>query len=180
MVATNAISSNVWHYLVATYSGTSTVAGMKIYVDGVSQPLSTLSDTLTVSIINTAVPATFNGRGGATNMSSDAFDEVRVSAKGIVLAPDWIIASYNNQRSPGTFFAVTTGLTNGAASAPIVSLSTAALAFGTQTTNTTSSAQSVTVTNNGPGALTISSLAITGTEERGVGKKSRSRRTPSP
>src|SRR5258706_232085 len=42
-------------------------------------------------------------------------------------------------------------------------MSTTALAFGTQTTNTTSSAQPVTVTNNGPGALTISSVAITGT-----------------
>ena len=110
MVATNAISSGVWHYVVATYSGTSTVAGMKIYVDGVSQPLTTLSDTLTVSIVNAQTPA-LNGRGGSTNMSSDGLDEVRVSAKGVVLAPDWITTSYTNQSSPATFFTVITGLT---------------------------------------------------------------------
>jgi hypothetical protein len=37
---------------------------------------------------------------------------VRVTAKGVVLAPDWVTTSYNNQRAPGTFFSVTTGLTN--------------------------------------------------------------------
>jgi hypothetical protein len=111
MVATNALPLG-WHYVVVTYSGTSTVAGMKIYVDGVSQPLTTLSDTLTVSTLNTQTPA-LNGRGGATNMSSDSFDEVRVAAKGVVLAPDWVTATYNNQSSPAAFFSVATGLTSG-------------------------------------------------------------------
>jgi hypothetical protein len=39
-------------------------------------------------------------------------DELRVSTKGVVLTPAWVTASYNNESSPATFFAVTTGLTN--------------------------------------------------------------------
>ena len=52
-----------WHYVVATYSGTSTVAGVKIYVDGVNQTLTTLSNNLTTSIVNTVTPV-INGRSG--------------------------------------------------------------------------------------------------------------------
>jgi hypothetical protein len=112
MAATPALSMNTWHYVVVTYTGTSTVAGMKIYVDGVNQTLSTIKDALTVSIQNAITP-TINGRGGATDMSSDGIDEVRVFAKGVVLTPDWITASYNNQLNPGTFFTAVTGITNG-------------------------------------------------------------------
>jgi hypothetical protein len=110
MAATPALPMGVWHYVVATYTGTSTVAGMQIYVDGVNQPLTTISDTLTLSIANTIAPE-LNGEGGGNNNSSDGIDEVRVFAKGVVLAPDWITASYNNQRNPAGFFTVATGLT---------------------------------------------------------------------
>ena len=112
MVATPAIPFG-WHYVVATYTGTSTVAGMTLYVDGVSQPLTTISDTLTQSIVNAAVPAALNGRGGSTDMSPDGLDEVRVSAPGVVLSPAWVTTSYNNQKSPAAFFSVVTGLTSG-------------------------------------------------------------------
>jgi hypothetical protein len=134
---------------------------MKIYVDGVNQPLTTISDTLTLSIVNAVTPA-LNGRGGSTNMSSDAMDEVRVSAKGVVLSPDWTMASYNNQNSPGTFATITTGLTNNGP-LPVVNLSSASLSFGNQTVNTSSTTQSVTLTNAGPGALNISGINVTGT-----------------
>ncbi|HEY1755666.1 MAG TPA: choice-of-anchor D domain-containing protein, partial [Bryobacteraceae bacterium] len=52
---------------------------------------------------------------------------------------------------------------SGTGVAPVVGLSTSTLSFGSQTINTSSAAQPVTVTNNGPGALTISGIAITGT-----------------
>jgi subtilisin family serine protease len=156
MAGTPTVSTGVWHYVVATYSGNSSVAGMKIYVDGVSQTLSTISDTLTASTLNAGTPA-LNGRNGPMAMSSDGIDELRVSAKGILLSADWVTASYNNQINPAAFFTANTGLTNR------VTMSANTLNFGSQTTNTTSAGQTVTLTNNGPGALTISSIGITGT-----------------
>ena len=45
---------------------------------------------------------------------------------------------------------------------PAVSLSTTALNFGNQTINTTSAAQSVTLTNSGSASLSISSITLTG------------------
>jgi hypothetical protein len=111
-VATPALAYG-WHYVVATTSGTGTAAGMTIYVDGVSQPLTVIKDALTTSIVNAAVPAVLNGRGGATDMSYDGIDEVRVSTRGVVFSPAWVTATYNNQRNPATFFSVVTGLTSG-------------------------------------------------------------------
>jgi hypothetical protein len=51
---------------------------------------------------------------------------------------------------------------NGVSSTPVVSLAPSSLSFGNQTVSTTSSAIPVTVTNNGPGALNISTITITG------------------
>ena len=109
---TPALTMGAWHYVVATYSGTGTVAGINIYVDGVNQPLTTLTNNLASSIVNTVTPA-INGRGGPNQMSTDSMDELRISAKGVVLSPAWITASYNNQSKPGTFFTAATGLTAG-------------------------------------------------------------------
>jgi len=89
---TPAVTTGVWHHVVATYSGTSTVAGMNIYVDGVNQPLTVLNNNLAGSIVNTTTPA-INGRGGASQMSTDFIDEIRVSTKGVVFSPAFVTAS---------------------------------------------------------------------------------------
>lgn len=107
---TPAIATSRWHYVVATYSGTSSVAGMRIYVDGVSQPLTTVLDDLTTSMLNNLTPA-INGRAGPNSMSADSMEEIRVSAKGVVFSPAWVTASFNDQSSPGVFFSVVMGLT---------------------------------------------------------------------
>jgi hypothetical protein len=54
------------------------------------------------------------------------------------------------------------GPVGAAAVAPAVSLSPTSLTFSSQTVNTTSAAQSVTLTNSGNAALTISSIGISG------------------
>jgi hypothetical protein len=108
--ATPSVTVGQWHYVVVTYSGTSSVAGMQIYVDGVSQPLTTLNNTLTASIQNAAIAA-INGRAGPTQMSTNTMDEIRISAKGVVFSPSWVTASFNNESHPATFFTTTTGLT---------------------------------------------------------------------
>jgi hypothetical protein len=52
---------------------------------------------------------------------------------------------------------------SGNGAVPTVTLSPTSLSFGTQNLNTTSGALPVTVTNSGPGVLSISSIGITGT-----------------
>jgi hypothetical protein len=160
LVETPALATGVWHNVVATYSGTSTAAGVRIYVDGVSQTLTALGNNLTASIVNAVNPA-INGRGGATSMSTDTMDELRISAKGMVFPPDFVTANYNNQKNPGAFFTVATGLTN--AGSGSLSVSPNSVVFPNQTVNTTSAAQAVTLTNNGSGAVTIGNIGITGT-----------------
>jgi hypothetical protein len=59
---------------------------------------------------------------------------------------------------------------SGTGVAPTVNLSSSGLSFGNPATNTTSVAQHVTLTNNGPGALTISSISITGTNAADFGQ----------
>jgi hypothetical protein len=111
LARTPSISIGAWHYVVATYSGTGTTAGMNIYVDGVAQTLTSIANNLSTTILNNVTPA-INGRTNGYLESSDGMDELRVSTKGVVLTPAWVTASYNNESSPATFFAVTTGLTN--------------------------------------------------------------------
>src|SRR5205814_8789583 len=52
---------------------------------------------------------------------------------------------------------------SGTGTAPGVSLSPTSVSFGSHPVNTTSAAQTVTLTNNGNSALTIASISITGT-----------------
>ena len=162
LVETPAVTMGAWHYVVATYSGTGTVAGMNIYVDGVNQALTTLGNNLSTSILNTVTPA-INGRAGPTQMSTDSMDELRISTKGVVLSPAWVTASYNNESHPGIFLTAVTGVSNMNAGA--LSPAPSSTSFLSQTVNTTSASQAIAVTNDGPGPATIGSIAITGTNQ---------------
>ncbi|MGD1065026.1 MAG: choice-of-anchor D domain-containing protein, partial [Terracidiphilus sp.] len=106
------VSIGVWHYVVATYSGTGNTAGMSIYIDGVNQTLTPKENNLATSILNSNTPS-INSRGNTDiQNSNDAMDELRVSAKGVVYSAAWVTATYNNESSPGTFFTAVTGMTN--------------------------------------------------------------------
>ncbi|MGD0631821.1 MAG: choice-of-anchor D domain-containing protein [Terracidiphilus sp.] len=111
LAETPQVTMGAWHYVVATFSGTGTVAGMNIYIDGVKQTLTTMENNLATSILNADTPA-INSRATAFQESNDAMDEIRVSAKGVVFSPALITTNFNNQSSPATFFTVATGLTN--------------------------------------------------------------------
>jgi hypothetical protein len=102
----------VWHYVVVTYSGTGNVAGMTIYVDGVKQTQVTMENNLATSILNGVTPSINSRTNAGSLISNDSMDELRVSAKGVVLTPAWVTATYNNETKPGSFFAAVTGLTN--------------------------------------------------------------------
>jgi hypothetical protein len=111
LAETPQVSMGVWHYVVATYSGTGNTAGMNIYVDGVNQTLTTMENNLATSILNSSTPA-INSRSTDFQNSNDAMDELRVSAKGVVYSAAWVTATYKNESSPGTFFTAVTGMTN--------------------------------------------------------------------
>ena len=145
--------------MVATYSGTSTTAGMDIYIDGVQQTLTSIENNLSTTILNNLAPA-INSRATADLESSDGMDELRVSAKGVVLTPAWVTASYNNESSPGTFFSVATGLTN-QSTGPVASLSSS-VAFPNTPSGTTSAAMAATLSNTGTAALNNIVPSITG------------------
>jgi hypothetical protein len=61
IVATvNTFNTNQWYNIVATYDGSSFAAGVKIYVNGINEPIDVTSDTLTASIL-TLEPLTVGG-----------------------------------------------------------------------------------------------------------------------
>jgi hypothetical protein len=80
-----------WHYVVATYDGSSSESGMKIYVDGVDRT-SAPSGTLDSSIVNSA-----DTKIGYTNSSyfNGALDDMRIYDR--VLTPEEISAVYESQ-----------------------------------------------------------------------------------
>ncbi|HBI33903.1 MAG TPA: hypothetical protein DEA43_03600 [Candidatus Moranbacteria bacterium] len=49
----NSVMPNSWYHIVFTYDGSSTIVGMKIYINGVSQTLTTVYSVLNASIKNT-------------------------------------------------------------------------------------------------------------------------------
>jgi hypothetical protein len=98
--------------LAATYSGNSLASGATLYVDGLAQAQTTGVDALGANSIQNTALLEVAAKSGASVQSTATMDEVRVYAKGVLLSPQWVTTEYNNQSNPGTFFTVTTGLTN--------------------------------------------------------------------
>ena len=93
--AGSSLTLNQWHYVVATYDGTT----MKIYVDGaqagsavIGVPLPDTAEDLRLGIYAWSSANWFDG----------GVDEVRLSSSD--RSADWIETSYNNQSDPAGFF----------------------------------------------------------------------------
>jgi len=71
-----AITDNNWHHIVITYSGSSAPSGVNIYVDGVLNTPSTISNTLSATILN-SIKVQISGRNGANSLSTSIIDELR-------------------------------------------------------------------------------------------------------
>ena len=93
-----------------------------------------------------------------------------------------------NNGANGTVYADDVSVTNayngpvgagGAVPAPAVALSPTSLTFTSQTTGTTSAAQTVTVTNSGTASLTISGLSLAGTNPGDYGQTNNCPLSPS-
>jgi len=50
---TAAFNNGIWHHIVVTYSGSSTAAGVLVYVDGTLQTKTLINDALSATIVNT-------------------------------------------------------------------------------------------------------------------------------
>ncbi|MGD0629423.1 MAG: hypothetical protein ABR987_08725 [Terracidiphilus sp.] len=85
---------------------------MTIYVDGVKQTLTTMENNLATSILNNVTPSINSRTPTGSLIGNNSMDELRVSAKGVVLPSAWVTATYNNESKPGSFFTVVTGVTN--------------------------------------------------------------------
>jgi len=93
------INDNYWHYVVATYSGSS----IKLYVDGIYE--SSLNSNSALNSQQFWIAACAGASSSyATVYHSGIFDEVRVS--NINRSEAWIETEYNNQSSPETFYII--------------------------------------------------------------------------
>jgi hypothetical protein len=77
---TSAISTTSWVHFVVTYDGTSTAAGVNMYVDGSAVATTTVSETLSSSILNSAE---FNvcSRTNGSSVGLGSVDDIAVYNK---------------------------------------------------------------------------------------------------
>lgn len=90
---------NTWKHFVVTYSGSGVASGVSLYIDGVAQTLTTLSDTLASSTILANVDFTFGDRanGGCCFFSGSMAD---VAVYNRVLSADDVQKHYSFSRWP--------------------------------------------------------------------------------
>lgn len=107
---TSALSSATpWYFITCTYNGSGSASGVKIYVDGVDQSLTTRYNALTLSHADPVRPLMIGGRevgGSQWNSLAGLMDEVRIH--NVVLTQDWITTAFNTQSDPSTFLTVGT------------------------------------------------------------------------
>jgi hypothetical protein len=106
----------------------------------------TITDSNTGKNFSGSVPVNVPGNVGAVSGTPNAFVGFTGGTGGSTAIQDILTWSFQ-----------TPGIT-----APFVSLSPASLAFGYQSTGATTAAQTVTVTNNGPGAAAVTNIMTSG------------------
>ncbi len=94
-----ALSDLNWHHVAVTYDGSSSANGVRMYIDGVSDSLTTVRSALSASI-QSAANVNIGARNGTDQFFAGTIDEVRVS--NVVRAPEEI--KMDAQRSPYALF----------------------------------------------------------------------------
>jgi hypothetical protein len=74
--STSTITDTNWHHILMTYDGSSSVSGVKIYIDGVSDTLTT-SGTLSATTLNSS-PFNIGARNSNSLFATATIDEVSV------------------------------------------------------------------------------------------------------
>jgi hypothetical protein len=74
----NEITLNQWHHVALTYTGSRWASGVKIYVDGVDQPLEIMLDDVNSQGAVRREPLRIGAGGGPDNRFRGSLDEVRI------------------------------------------------------------------------------------------------------
>lgn len=97
------LSTGTWYHVAMTFDENLTTAATKGFING-SQDLASGS-TAAFQLINTSAPTnTARDANSTTLLWNGPIDEVRVSS--VARSADWILAEYNNQNSPSTFYSL--------------------------------------------------------------------------
>jgi hypothetical protein len=100
------ITSNTWHFVAATFNGTTNLASL--YVDGVVVNSVTYTGTIGPAAGNASIGGEV-ASGEAGNRFDGDLDEIR--SNNSLLSSDWLLTEYNNQNSPSTFYTLSSELT---------------------------------------------------------------------
>jgi hypothetical protein len=106
----NSLSTNAWHHVAGVRSSSS----LLVYIDGVSQTLSSAYTNGPLGTMKSAASVAYIGRdaySGYEEYFNGLIDEARVS--NTARSADWIKTEYNNQSSPSTFYTISSTGTNG-------------------------------------------------------------------
>ena len=101
----DAISTNIWYHLVATYIK-NTTGGATLYVNGVLKASNNTGNYNIFAANNTyvSIGTGFNSAPTMANPWIGGIDEVRFS--NLRRSADWIATEYNNHNSPSTFYTI--------------------------------------------------------------------------
>jgi hypothetical protein len=100
ILTTSNMPNNTWTHIAFTYDGSSTRAGMKLYINSVLQTLNYYGDSnITGSIVDAALPFQISGRDGVTaNVVNGKIDEVAMFNSELSASQ---VASIYNNGTPG-------------------------------------------------------------------------------
>lgn len=91
VVGTTDIADSSWHMVAASYDGSATAAGVKIFIDGVEETTSVESDNLTGSIISATHGPFIIGNQNDLESTFNLIGQLdEFSLSNIVRAPSWI------------------------------------------------------------------------------------------
>ncbi len=87
------LNDDVWHHVVVTYNGSSTAAGVTVYVDGMQQPMNVVNNSLSGTILNSSAASI--GSRNTELYYKGAIDEVLIFNR--VLDASDVMDLYSNE-----------------------------------------------------------------------------------
>jgi hypothetical protein len=91
--STTPILDSNWHHIVATYNGSSSASGVKLYIDGKNDPTTVTTDNLSATIQNAGV-AGIAGNGSYGSSFDGTLDSIRIYSR--VLTVEEVLSNYNS------------------------------------------------------------------------------------